>query len=407
MGLWGLRWPLGWLGHGYFSMKRISIFGATGSIGQSTLDIVRQDRDAFQVCAVTGAQNIDQLAQDAVDFGAEYAITSVDELYHPLQERLSGTGVTAMAGRSALVEAGDLPVDLCLSAIVGAAGLEPGYRALARGADLALANKESMVAAGQLMKQTARNSGGQLLPVDSEHSAIFQALQGENRQSVERVIITASGGAFRDWSLEALQNATPQQAQTHPNWDMGQRITIDSASMFNKALEVIEAKELFDLSPNQIEVVIHPQSLIHSIVGFCDAGMMAHIGPHDMRHAIAYAMYYPNRPALALDRLDLVKIGRLDFMEPDRAKYPALDLAYQVMEQGGLMGAAFNAAKETALDAFIAGQIGFLTMSQVVKGVLDHLSMDTAAKSDPLDLENILAMDALARTVAVEEIGKF
>jgi 1-deoxy-D-xylulose-5-phosphate reductoisomerase len=176
--------------------------------------------------------------------------------------------------------------------------------------------------------------------------------------------------------------------------------------MFNKALEVIEAKELFDLSPNQIEVVIHPQSLIHSVVGFCDAGMMAHIGPHDMRHAIAYAMYYPNRPALTLERLDLAKIGRLDFMEPDRAKYPALDLAYHVMQQGGLMGAAFNAAKETALDAFIAGQIGFLTMSQVVKQVLDHLSIDKATTSDPLDLDNILAMDALARTVAFDEINK-
>ncbi len=406
MALWGRPWPLAWSGLGCCDMKRISILGATGSIGQSTLDILRHDRDSFDVCALTGARNIHQLAQDAIEFGASYAITSVDDLYQPLKELLAGTGVTVMAGRAALVEAGDLPVDLCVSAIVGAAGLEPGYRALARGADLALANKESMVAAGQLMKQTARKHGGQLLPVDSEHSAIFQALQGEARQSVERVIITASGGAFRDWSLAQLQSATPAQAQTHPNWDMGQRITIDSASMFNKALEVIEAKELFDLSPGQIEVVIHPQSLIHSIVGFCDAGMMAHIGPHDMRHAIAYAMYYPNRPALPLARLDLVKIGRLDFMEPDRAKYPALDLADQVMDQGGLMGAAFNAAKETALDAFIAGQIGFLTMSQVVKRVLDRLSIDTAAKSDPLDLENILAMDALARTVAGKEIDK-
>ena len=406
MALWGLHWRLVWLDRGFCNMKRISIFGATGSIGQSTLDIIRHDRAGFHICALTGARNIEQLAQDAIEFGADYAITSVDALYEPLKDLLSGTGVTAMAGRAALVDAGDLPVDLCVSAIVGAAGLEPGYRALARGADLALANKESMVAAGQLMKHTARNSGGQLLPVDSEHSAIFQALQGENRQSVERVIITASGGAFRDWSLAQLQSATPAQAQTHPNWDMGQRITIDSASMFNKALEVIEAKELFDLSPDQIEVVIHPQSLIHSVVGFCDAGMMAHIGPHDMRHAIAYAMYYPNRPALTLERLDLAKIGRLDFMEPDRAKYPALDLAYHVMQQGGLMGAAFNAAKETALDAFIAGQIGFLTMSQVVKQALDHLSMDTETTSDPLDLDNILAMDALARTVAIDEINK-
>lgn len=406
MALWGRPWPLVWSDLGCSNMKRISIFGATGSIGQSTLDIVRQDRGGFDICALTGARNIEQLAQDAIEFGADYAITSVDTLYEPLKDLLAGTGVTAMAGRTALVDAGDLPMDLCVSAIVGAAGLEPGYRALAQGADLALANKESMVTAGQLMKQTARKHGGQLLPVDSEHSAIFQALQGENRQSVERVIITASGGAFRDWSLAQLHAATPAQAQTHPNWDMGQRITIDSASMFNKALEVIEAKELFDLSPDQIEVVIHPQSLIHSIVGFCDAGMMAHIGPHDMRHAIAYAMYYPNRPKLSLERLDLAKIGRLDFMEPDREKYPALDLAYHVMRQGGLMGAAFNAAKETALDAFIAGQIGFLTMSQVVKRVLDHLSMDTASKSDPLDLENILAMDALARTFAVEEIDK-
>jgi 1-deoxy-D-xylulose-5-phosphate reductoisomerase len=279
--------------------------------------------------------------------------------------------VQAAAGHNALLEAADQSADWVMSAIVGAAGLEPGLRAMQAGADLALANKESMVAAGALMRKTSAQNNVALLPVDSEHSAVFQALMGEGRDTVERVILTASGGAFRDWSYDDLARATPEQAATHPNWNMGQRITIDSASMFNKSLEIIEAKELFDLNSGQIEVLIHPQSLVHALVGFHDGGLMAHVGPADMRHAIGYALYHPHRKALPIERLNLAEIGSLEFSAPDFKKYPALALAYEVLDIGGLSGAVYNAAKEVALDAFIDRKIGFLVMADVVRSVLD------------------------------------
>ncbi|MGB1511833.1 MAG: 1-deoxy-D-xylulose-5-phosphate reductoisomerase, partial [Paracoccaceae bacterium] len=341
-------------------MKRISVFGATGSIGQSTLDLVKRDRENFDVLALSGGRNIAQLAQDAISTGAQVAVTAFDEEYPALKEALAGTTVQAAAGHNALLEAADQSADWVMSAIVGAAGLEPGLRAMQAGADLALANKESMVAAGALMRKTSAQNNVALLPVDSEHSAVFQALIGESREAVERVILTASGGAFRDWSYDDLARATPEQAATHPNWNMGQRITIDSASMFNKSLEVIEAKELFDLSSDQIEVLIHPQSLVHALVGFRDGGLMAHVGPADMRHAIGYALYHPNRKGLPIERLNLAEIGSLEFSAPDFKKYPALALAYEVLNIGGLSGAVYNAAKEVALDAFIDRKIGFL-----------------------------------------------
>ncbi|MEK9705915.1 MAG: 1-deoxy-D-xylulose-5-phosphate reductoisomerase, partial [Paracoccaceae bacterium] len=304
------------------------------------------------------------------------------------------------AGASAMKEAASRPVDMTMSAIVGAAGLEPGLTAMNAGADLLLANKESMVAAGALTRTTAQKNNVALLPVDSEHSGVFQALQGERLDTIERVILTASGGAFRDYTLEQMQSVTPEQACDHPTWAMGQRITVDSASMFNKALEVIEANERFDWAPEQIEVLVHRQSLVHAMVEFQDAGIIAHVGPHDMRHAIGYALYGGNRANLPLERLDFTKIARLDFATPDQKKYPSIDLAYQVMRAGGLMGAAFNAAKEKALDAFLARQIGFLQMSEVVKSVFDALSDTDHGFEDALNLEHILGMDALARDMA-------
>lgn len=387
-------------------MKRISVFGATGSIGQSTLDLVKRDRENFDVLALSGGRNIAQLAQDAISTGAQVAVTAFDEEYPALKEALAGTTVQAAAGHKALLEAADQSADLVMSAIVGAAGLEPGLRAMQAGADLALANKESMVAAGALMRKTSTLNNVALLPVDSEHSAVFQALIGESRESVERVILTASGGAFRDWSYDDLARATPVQAATHPNWNMGQRITIDSASMFNKSLEVIEAKELFDLGSDQIEVLIHPQSLVHALVGFRDGGLMAHVGPADMRHAIGYALYHPHRKALPIERLNLADIGSLEFSAPDFKKYPALALAYEVLDIGGLSGAVYNAAKEVALDAFIDRKIGFLMMADVVRGVLESVFDGPNMPLSEPSLENILQMDHIGRLEAETKIQR-
>ena len=382
------------------ALKRVSIFGATGSIGQNTLDLIGRDPERFQVDTLTGGHQVDQLAQDAKKYGARMVVTAYDDHYQALKSALSGTDIQVGAGAAAMKEAASRPVDMAMSAIVGAAGLEPGLTAMNAGADLLLANKESMVAAGALTRTTARENNVALLPVDSEHSGVFQALQGERRDTIERVILTASGGAFRDYTLEQMQSVTPEQACDHPTWAMGQRITVDSASMFNKALEVIEAKELFDLAPEQIEVLVHRQSLVHALVEYQDAGIIAHVGPHDMRHAIGYALYGGNRANLPLERLDFTKIARLDFAAPDLKKYPSIDLAYQVMRAGGLMGAAFNAAKEKALDAFLARQIGFLQMSEVVKSVMDALSDTDHGFEDALNLEHILGMDALARDMA-------
>ena len=382
------------------AVKRVSIFGATGSIGQNTLDLIGRDQERFQVDTLTGGHQVDQLAQDAQKYGARMVVTAYDDHYQGLKSALSDTDIQVGAGASAMKEAASRPVDMAMSAIVGAAGLEPGLTAMNAGADLLLANKESMVAAGALTRTTARENNVALLPVDSEHSGVFQALKGEQRDTIERVILTASGGAFRDYTLEQMQSVTPEQACDHPTWAMGQRITVDSASMFNKALEVIEAKELFDLTLGQIEVLVHRQSLVHALVEFQDAGIIAHVGPHDMRHAIGYALYGGNRANLPLQRLDFTKIARLDFAAPDLKKYPSIDLAYQVMRAGGLMGAAFNAAKEKALDAFLARQIGFLQMSEVVKSVIDTLSDTDHGFEDTLNLEHILGMDALARDMA-------
>ncbi len=384
-------------------VKRVSIFGATGSIGQATLDLIGREPERFEVVALTGGRNIAQLAKDAIRFRAEIAVTCHAELLADLKDALDGTGVESAAGPEALLEAADRPADWIMSAIVGAAGLAPGFRALKHGSTLALANKESLVTAGPLLLAEAKTHGARILPVDSEHSAVFQALTGEDMAGVERIIITASGGAFRDWPIEDLQSASLAEAGTHPNWDMGQRITIDSASMFNKALELIETREFFEVDPKVIEVVVHPESLIHALVGFRDGGLMAHVGPHDMRHAIGYALNWPVRQDLPVDRLDLVALGQLNFRHADEARWPALRLAREVMQTRGLAGAAFNAAKEAALDAFIAGTVRFTTMSDIVEATLDALSAQLSAGQTGFDLEAVHEMDHLARQRAGQE----
>ncbi|MCB5409772.1 1-deoxy-D-xylulose-5-phosphate reductoisomerase [Pseudogemmobacter faecipullorum] len=389
-------------------MRRITLLGATGSVGSQTADLLRREggRQAFRMVAVTGGRNIQGLAALAREFGAEIAVTADPALLGALRSALSGSGIEAAAGPEALAEAASRPADWVLSAIIGAAGLVPGMRALEQGATLALANKESLVAAGPLMMATARQHKAQILPVDSEHSAIFQSLGGEDISRVERLILTASGGALRDWPLERLAGASVAEALAHPNWSMGQRITIDSASMFNKALEVIEAREFFGVAPEQIEVIIHRESIIHSMVGFKDGAVMAHLGCADMRHPIGYALHWPERLPLPVERLDLTKLARLSFEAPDEARFPALRLAREVMAVRGQAGAAFNAAKEIALDWFLAGKIGFMDMAAVVEASLSRLGSDCSLHQEARSLEEVLAMDQLARRRAAESAAR-
>jgi 1-deoxy-D-xylulose-5-phosphate reductoisomerase len=381
-------------------VRKVSIFGATGSIGQNTIDLIKRAPDEYDVVALTGASNIKQLAQDAIALNAEIALTADGAKLPMLRAALEGSGIEAAAGAGAIEEAAHRPADWIMSAIVGAAGLAPGLAALSQGTTLALANKESLVCAGKLLLETGRAHGADILPVDSEHSAVFQALVGEPMDAVERIIITASGGAFRDWPIEGLAEATLDQASSHPNWDMGQRITIDSASMFNKAMEVIETREFFGIAPAQIEVLIHPQSMIHALVGFKDGALMAHVGPPDMRHAIGYALHHPERRHLPVERLDLAAIGTFEFRAPDDVRWPALRIAREVMARGGLAGAVFNAAKETALDGFIAGHLKFTEMSDVVAQTLEELDAHGGHIDATMTLDNVLYTDQMARKAA-------
>lgn len=387
-------------------VKNISILGATGSIGQNTLDLISSERDKFNVVGLTGENNIELLAGSAIKFNADVVATANDSKFNDLKDMLSGHKIEVCAGINGLLEVASRQAEWVMSAIVGSAGLQPGLKALETGANLALANKESMVAAGPIMKKMSKAKGVKLIPVDSEHSAISQLIRGEERSSLSKIIITASGGAFRSLTKAELVDVTPNQASKHPNWNMGQRITIDSASLFNKALEVIEAKELFDFDESEIEVLIHPQSLVHAIACFCDGGMKAHIGPPDMRHAIAYALHEEKRFNLTLAEVDLSEVGTLNFEKPDLLKYPALKLGFDVVRQGGLAGAAFNAAKEQALDSFLEYKLSFLGMADVVKATMEELSSKNKLSSE-VELEAVMDIDLQARSIARTLIDKF
>ncbi|MBV0890485.1 1-deoxy-D-xylulose-5-phosphate reductoisomerase [Paracoccus sp. Z118] len=380
-------------------MRSVSIFGATGSVGESAFDLLMRagGADAFRTIALTGGRNALRLAEMARALRAEIAVIADEDRLPDLREALAGTGIEAAAGDAAIDEAAQRPSDWSLSAIVGAAGLMPGLRVAQRGGTLALANKESLVAAGPLLMGEARRSGATILPVDSEHSAIFQCLDCGKLDSVEHVTITASGGAFRDWPLERLPFASVAEASSHPNWDMGQRITIDSASMFNKALEVIETHEFFGLTSDRIRVLVHPESIIHAMVSYSDGATLAHLGPPDMRHAIGHALNWPDRAPLPVAGLDLAAIGQLTFRAPDEGRWPALRLARQVIDQSGAAGAVFNAAKEQALDDFIAGRLRFTDMAGAVEHALDIAAGRPHFGTSPADLDAVLAWDRAAR----------
>ena len=375
--------------------RRIAVLGATGSVGVQTLDLV--GRGGWTVAALTGGRNHALLAEQARRFRPELTVAADPDAVVHLRRALDGTGLR-VEGPDALEDAAAAGGGtVVLNAVIGAAGLALSLAAVRSGATLALANKESLVCAGELLMAEAQRHGAIVLPVDSEHSAVFQALRGEDMAAVERVVITASGGAFRDWPLERLSQATVEDASTHPNWDMGQRITIDSASMFNKALEVIETREFFGVDPQRIEVLVHPESLVHALIGFHDGALMAHLGPPDMRHAIGHALDWPKRGPLPVDRLDLAAAGTLTFRVPDEARWPALRLAREVMTVRGHAGAAFNAAKEAALDAFIAGRIAFDRMAPVVEETLEWAGRSQDMSLPVSSLESAMAIDQLCR----------
>ncbi|KAA3516901.1 1-deoxy-D-xylulose-5-phosphate reductoisomerase [Agrobacterium vitis] len=382
--------------------RRLTILGSTGSIGTNTLDVIRQmgGRDRFDIMALTGHGNVALLAEQALVTGARLAVTSDENQYIALKDMLSGSDIDVAAGSSGLHEAASLEADWVMAAIVGTAGLQPTLTAAARGADIALANKECLVSAGELFIETVRKGGGKIIPVDSEHSAIFQCLDENHRDTLERIVLTASGGPFRTFTRQQMADVSVQTARAHPNWSMGLKVSIGSASMFNKALEMIEAKHLFDLTPDQIEVIVHPQSIVHSMVGYRDGSVLAQLGVPDMRTAIGYALSYPKRAALDVDRLDFTKLARLDFEAPDLDRFPAIRLARTALERGGLQGAVLNAAEECAFEAFVEEKIGFLAMADVVEDVMDHLSGLAPATV----IADVFAADAQARRRAQEVI---
>jgi len=384
--------------------RRISIFGVTGSVGVNTVSVIETlGADDFDVVAVSGNSNIAGLADSARRLRAEVAVTADEGRLDELRAALAGSGIAAAAGANALIEAASRPVDWVMSAIVGAAGLAPTLAAARTGATIALANKECLVAAGTVFLAEMRRSGATLLPVDSEHNAIFQLTCAERDCPIERLILTASGGPFRDRSRAEMAGVTVAQAMAHPNWSMGARISIDSATMFNKALEMIEAGYLFPVTPEQVEVVVHPQSIIHSMVGFRDGSILAHLGPPDMRVAIGHALCWPERRHLPVERLDFAALGRLDFEAPDPERFPALGLARIAMARGGVSACVMNGSHEVALDAFIAGRIGFLDMAALVGEAMERLDGLPEAN----DLDDIIAVDAQARRVGLELVKRF
>lgn len=385
--------------------KSLSVLGATGSVGASTLKVIAHSPERYEVNALVAGSNVDALAKACRETGAKRAVIGHAGKYGELKSALAGTGIEVSAGRDAVLEVASQKVDVLVSAMVGAAGLEPTVEAIKAGSNIALANKETMVCAGTIVCELAEKHGVRLLPMDSEHNAIFQVFEYDNAKAVDKVIVTASGGPFRTSSLDQMRVATPEMALRHPNWSMGRRITIDSASMVNKGLELIEAYHLFPITADQLDVVVHPQSIVHGMVRYCDGSLLAHMSVPDMCGPIAHCLAYPTRKTAPVADLDLGMIGRLDFERPDLERFPALTLARNVMELGDAAGTIFNAADEVAVEAFLGRKIGFLEISELLEDVLNRLHTQNMLDC-PDQLEEILQLDQVARRVANEIIGK-
>jgi len=382
--------------------RRLSLFGATGSVGQSTLDLVRRDGEAWAVGVLTANSDVAELAKLAKEFHPDIAVVADESRYGELKDALDGTGIETAAGADALVEAAKRPVDLVMAAIVGIAGLAPTMAALEAGTDVALANKEALVSSGELMTAAARKSGATILPVDSEHNAIFQCLAGGRIDQVRRIILTASGGPFRTMSAADMALVTPAQAVAHPNWSMGAKISVDSATMMNKGLELIEAHHLFPVGLERIEILVHPQSVIHSLVEYIDCSTLAQLGSPDMRIPISSALAWPQRMATPCAPLDLASISRLDFEAPDEVRFPATALCRAAIAEGGARPAQLNAANEVAVAAFLGGRISFPAIVDTVRRVID-----AAAPAVPASLQDIFSVDAASRAAAQYFVDQF
>ncbi len=382
------------------SPRSITILGSTGSIGCSTIDLVERTPDDFVVEALTAYSNVDLLAEQAIKLKARLAVIGDESLYPRLKEALGGTQIEVQAGREAVIAAARRPAEWVMAAIVGAAGLEPTLAAIRRGVTVALANKECLVCAGELVMAEVAAAGATLLPVDSEHNAIFQVFDGERRDGIESIILTASGGPFRSFTLEQMADVTPEQAVAHPNWDMGAKISVDSATMMNKGLEIVEARHLFDIEPDRIKVLVHPQSVIHSCVAYVDGSVLAQMGAPDMRTPIAYTLAWPQRMQTPVDRLDLASLAQLTFEAPDIERFPSLRLVFEALKTGGGASTILNAANEVAVAAFLAGQIGFLDIARTVERALELVP-----NRQLLELSDVHEIDALARECANAQIS--
>ncbi len=385
--------------------RRLTVLGSTGSIGDSTLDLVRRAKPGeFQISALTANRNAEKLAAQAIEFNADF-VALADITGEPkLRELLSGTGVDIGIGPEALIEAGARPADFCMAAIIGAAGLEPTLAAVAQGQTLGLANKECLVCGGDLFMRRVAESGAALLPVDSEHNAIFQVLERDKPKGVRRLILTASGGPFREAPIETLETVTREDALDHPVWSMGAKITIDSATLMNKGLELIEASYLFDRPSAEIDVIVHPQSIVHSMVEYIDGSILSQMGSPDMRTPIAYALGWPNRMSAPVKRLDLTTLSGLTFFQPDITKFPALRLAREALEAGGMAPNVLNASNEVAVGAFLSGKIKFLDIARVVEAALNQHAAAADFSKSLYNIDDIIAGDESARRTASDFI---
>ena len=383
-------------------VRTITILGATGSVGRSTLDLIERNRERFDVLALTARRDAAGLAAAARRVGAKRAVIADDSRLEELRAALAGSGIAAEGGEQAVIDAAGAGADWTMAAIVGTAGLKPTMAALRSGATLALANKESLVSAGEIMMQAARDAGARILPVDSEHNAIFQCLDRAGPAAVRRIILTASGGPFLRKTIDEMRAMTPGAAVAHPNWSMGAKISVDSATLMNKGLELIEACHLFPLDRQSFDVLVHPQSIVHSLVEYVDGSLLAQLGPADMRIPIAYALAWPERMETPCTPLDLTRIGSLQFEAPDLERFPALALARDAMTAGGARPAILNAANEIAVGSFLDNRIGFLDIVCISRGVLDRFDPPAA-----YTLEDVLAIDRQARELAREEVGRY
>ncbi len=378
--------------------KSITVMGSTGSVGTSTVDLLKRSPELFNVEALTANRNVDLLAQQAVELNAKMAVVADEAAYNDLKSALSGTGIEVAAGADALLDAAERPSDQVMAAIVGFAGLAPTLTAIKRGATILLANKEALVCAGDLMVEEVAKNQATLLPVDSEHNAIFQVFDFENKSGIDHITLTASGGPFRCFSLQEMETVTPQQALAHPNWDMGAKISIDSATMMNKGLELIEAAYLFGLSEDKIKVLIHPQSIIHSTVSYIDGSVLAQLGDPDMRTPIACALSWPERMKAPVKQLDLAEISKLTFETPDHQRFPALDIAREALREHKTI--VFNAANEVAVEAFLQSRVSFLGISDLV-GKAVH----TFASANKMTLEAVQMLDQEVRDWSKAQIN--